>query len=173
MSFRRVIKPAMLATITMTAVGLAARALAGGVGLSVETAPPALAEKGVALLVHTNNCGQAAFLPLEGTAEGLVGGRRRSLPLRLERTPEPGVYALAKQWPDQGAWVLRISTTRPHAATALVKLAAPASTGLASGSNVRIADVKLVYRRASAREVEACLRDVAGAVGALTTAGSR
>jgi hypothetical protein len=44
-----------------------------------------------------------------GTAEGLVAGARKSIPLRLDATSQPGVFAVTRQWPSEGTWLLRIS----------------------------------------------------------------
>jgi len=44
-----------------------------------------------------------------GSAEGMVSGVRRSIPLSLEATDRPGVFAVRRQWPAEGTWIARIS----------------------------------------------------------------
>jgi len=57
---------------------------------------------------------------LAGAAEGMVDGHRQTVPLRFDATSEPGVFAVRRQWPAQGAWMLRI--TLAGSTTALVSL---------------------------------------------------
>ena len=77
------------------------------------------------LVVRTYHHGTQLDQGVRGTAEGLVGAERRSLRLTFDRTAQPGVYALRRQWPAEGRWALVISTgPQDGAATALVALAA-------------------------------------------------
>ncbi len=57
---------------------------------------------------------------MSGTAEGIVSGERRSIALRFDGTSEPGVFALRRQWPARGDWLLRL--TLAGSTTALVSL---------------------------------------------------
>ena len=61
------------------------------------------------LLVHAYHHGTPANFPVNGKAEGIVAGTRRSVELSFTRTSRAGVYALKKQWPEQGNWVLAIA----------------------------------------------------------------
>ena len=65
------------------------------------------------LLVHAFHHQIPVSSPVRGTAEGLVGGERKSIALRFDTTTRPGVYALRKQWSDDGVWSLVISVA-PH-----------------------------------------------------------
>ncbi len=79
------------------------------------------ATRGAVLLVHAaTREGPPAVSALAGTAEGIVAGARRTIPLRFDTTPMPGVFAVRRQWPDQGTWLLRVSLQNT---TALVSLA--------------------------------------------------
>jgi hypothetical protein len=76
--------------------------------------------RGAVLLVHASaREGAPAVRELSATAEGLVNGSRRSMPVRLDVTREAGVFALRKQWPADGTWLLAITF---HRTTALVAL---------------------------------------------------
>jgi hypothetical protein len=80
--------------------------------------------RGAYLLVHAFHHQLPVSSPVRGTAEGLVGGERKSITLRFDSTTRPGVYALRKQWGDEGVWSLVISVV-PHEdniAQALVEL---------------------------------------------------
>ena len=65
--------------------------------------------RGAYLLVHAFHHDTPVQSPVRGTAEGLIGGERKSVALRFDTTPRPGVYALRKQWSDEGVWSLVIT----------------------------------------------------------------
>jgi hypothetical protein len=76
--------------------------------------------RGAAMLVHaTFREGLAQLSDLSGSAEGIVAGARRSIPLRFDSTGRPNVFALRKQWPAEGTWLLRIAL---KSTTAIVTL---------------------------------------------------
>jgi len=88
----------------------ASPALAGGFQLSVET-PAASADPqltNVVLIARTYGCHQPADAKLSASAEGLIDGERRSLPLEL-RSIASGVFAIRQQWPSEGKWVLALT----------------------------------------------------------------
>ena len=78
------------------------------------------ATRGALLLVHAvTREGPAAAAALTGTAEGIVNGARRTIRLQLDPTPTPGVFAVRRQWPTEGTWLLRVSMQNT---TAIVSL---------------------------------------------------
>jgi hypothetical protein len=100
----------------VVALASAPAARAGGFGLSVAL-PPAHSGsrvKAAALLVRAECCYAAPFT-VSARAEGLVNGRRRSIPLRVTQVstdPQGGsVYAIRRQWPRVGVWVLTFTGT--------------------------------------------------------------
>ena len=111
------------------------------------------------LLVHAFHHGTPMNFPIEGTAEGTVDGKRRSVPLRFTRTSRDGVYALRKQWPVEGSWVLSIAVTQEgdSKAGALVELGA-------RGDVVRVTvpttqqGGHMIPRAITGAEIEAALR---------------
>jgi hypothetical protein len=136
------------------AAGLTATAVACPPSLTVS---PAGGAAGVFLVVHAIQGCHPGPLTVTGTAEGLVGGERRSLTLTLEPGTAPDDYQVRRQWPREGVWVLRltVSESGDHA-TALVGVAA-------SG---RIATVREPSRRGTNRpvsdaDVAAMLRSLA------------
>jgi hypothetical protein len=64
------------------------------------------------LVVHAFHHGTPLPLPLTGTAEGIVDGKRRSVPLTFERTSRQGAYAMKNTWGNSGRWVLVITVTQ-------------------------------------------------------------
>jgi hypothetical protein len=72
--------------------------------VSVETRP-----FGAAFLVaRTFRRDTPMPLPLNGTAEGLVNGRRVSVPLRFEQEGDANSFAVPRTWGAEGVWVLNI-----------------------------------------------------------------
>jgi hypothetical protein len=68
------------------------------------------ATRGAAFVVRTYRHDQPEATPLSGSAEGIVDGERRSVALTFTATGRPGVFAVPQTWPDQGAWVVAVST---------------------------------------------------------------
>ena len=68
--------------------------------------------RGAFLLVHAFHHGTPMAFPVSGTAEGLVNGARRTVSLEFRRTSRPGVYALHKQWSDDGVWTLVLAVSQ-------------------------------------------------------------
>jgi hypothetical protein len=90
--------------------------------LSIESPvnPYDASARGAVCLVHARlRDGTPTVADLSGTAEGLVGGARRSVALRFDTTSFTGVFAVRRQWPSEGTWVLRISLM---STTAIVSL---------------------------------------------------
>ncbi len=76
--------------------------------------------RGAVLLVHaTFREGASQLSDLTGSAEGIVDGARRTIPLRFESAGRPSTFALRKQWPSEGTWLLRIAL---KSTTAIVTL---------------------------------------------------
>ena len=76
--------------------------------------------RGALMLVHVSfREGEAHLADLTGTAEGIVAGARRSVPLRFSETGRANTFALARQWPAEGRWLVRLSVRET---TALVML---------------------------------------------------
>ncbi|HEX4933539.1 MAG TPA: hypothetical protein VFV33_10200 [Gemmatimonadaceae bacterium] len=64
------------------------------------------------LVVHAFHHGTPTGFPVSGTAEGIVDGERRSIPLRFTPTSRTGAYALTRQWPSDGTWTLVVSVAQ-------------------------------------------------------------
>lgn len=120
----RILAPfAAVALILASATAVSATALKWPPWLSIEAPvnPFDADARGAVLLVHAAvREGRTSAADLSGSAEGLVRGARRSLPLRFDATSRPDVYAVRRQWPTEGTWILRITLLRNT--TALVTL---------------------------------------------------
>jgi hypothetical protein len=111
-----------LTLVTATAAFAAPALVKWPPWLSIETPvnPFDPATRGAVMLVHGKvHDGTVRASDLSGSAEGIENGRRRSIALRFDSTPLPGVFALRRQWPDQGNWLIRVTLERT---TAIVTL---------------------------------------------------
>lgn len=128
MRFRAVAVAALLST--------AAFVRAGPPWISIEypANPYDRASRGAFLLVHAFHHGQNLALPVSGTAEGLVGGARRTISLEFRATSRPGVFALHRQWPSEGVWTLVLEVRQGEGAgnTAQAAVELAADGGIAS-----------------------------------------
>ena len=116
----RLVSPVRLALAVLCSPVLAAPALACPPQISVER-PAAASPEGPFVLVHAARGCQLGTLRVTGTAEGLLDGARRSIPLEIAPAGTDGVYRVRRQWPSQGVWVLRlVVTVGQGSATALV-----------------------------------------------------
>jgi hypothetical protein len=83
----------------------AAVASAGAFLLTIHAPGPG-ADAGTVLTVRAEGCQDYSHANVTGRAEGLVQGRRQSVALKLVPAGTPGTYAVRRQWPAEGKWVL-------------------------------------------------------------------
>jgi hypothetical protein len=67
--------------------------------------------KSAAFVFRTEGCADPAKSQVGGTAEGVVKGARRSVPLNVTAMSRPGVYAVYQNWPAEGDWVVNLKGT--------------------------------------------------------------
>ncbi len=141
-----------LAIVLALSFAAATTAVAGPPWLTLEFRPHTFA--GV-VMVRTFHHGTAQPRPLTGTAEGLVDGRRRSVPLTFDRIEEPNVFGVTNTWGTEGVWVLNVSVTGDHiGAGAVVGLDRNGEPAFARFPRTAVG----ASRPATPREVEAMLR---------------
>ena len=112
--------------------------------ISIETPPNPYdaASRGAFLLVHAFHHGTPVNFPVSGTAEGIVKGERKTVSLEFKATSRPGVYALHKQWSDDGTWTLVVGVTQGEGEMNTVK----AVVELGANGKVASVDVPTVMR---------------------------
>jgi hypothetical protein len=111
------------------------------------------------LVVRSGGCGDPAAATITATAEGIVDGARRSVPLTLMPMSTPGVHAVPKDWAKRGVWIVNlVGSCAGKTAGAIVSIG--------SAATYRRDAVKLLTHPASAAEIDASLK-------ALTTGGQR
>ena len=139
----------------VAAGGVAAVSLLAG-GFSLEITRPmenseARAKKAV-LAVHTYACAQPENTRITATAEGIVNGRRQSIPLTLEALSQPGTFALTRQWPADGRWMITVTASNPKFGWT------PGEMVRVEGDSVAFDAVKRFSHAPTKNEIEAALR---------------
>ena len=159
----RAARAALCATIGGAALVLSAAtsfpspSFKGGPWMSIEAPvnPYDSAARGAAFVVHTFHHAVPTTLDLEGRAEGLVDGQRRTVPLSLSAA-RTGTFAVRNAWGTKGTWSVVLIATQPApraSIEAVVDIAADGS----------VARVSMPQRMLSAAEIDQGLRARAGA----------
>ena len=149
--------------VMLSLIGSSAAATAGQ-DFALQVGPPVAGSsqqtKKAMLVVRSGGCADPAKARITATAEGLVKGVRRSLPLTLEPLRTPGVHSLPREWSNGGGvWIVSlVGTCAGKTAGAIVALG-PTDT-------YRRESVRLLGHRATAEEIDASLK-------ALATGGSK
>jgi len=156
--------------IAVLGLGLATAAMAGPPWISVELPanPFDRATRGAFLVVHTYHHELAVPYVVSGTAEGLVGGQRRTVRLEASPTGRGGSFAVRRNWGEEGVWVLRLEVAD-----------ADVGAAVGVGADGEVAFVRVPRARSGAPrpvargEVESMLRALADGrpVPALAAAG--
>jgi hypothetical protein len=107
------------------------------------------------LVVRPGGCADPGSAEITATAEGIVDGARRSVPLTLTALPTPGVHAVPKHWARGGVWIVNlVGTCAGKTAGALVPIGPKAT--------FRRETVKLFAHRPTAAEIDASLNALTG-----------
>lgn len=116
-------------------------------------APPA---KTSMLVVRPAGCAEPARAQITATAEGIVNGARRSVPLKLSALPTSGVHAIHREWPNFGVWIVNlVGRCADKTAGAIVSIGGP------QAAYDREA-VKYFPHPATPSEIDASLKALAG-----------
>jgi hypothetical protein len=138
----------------LAVASLVAAAAFGPPWISIETPanPYDSGSRDAYLLVHAFHHGTPVNFPVSGTAEGIVKGERKTVTLEFKSTSRPGVYALRKQWADDGIWTLVIGVTQGNGdfdtAKAIVEI----------GNDGQVASVRVPSRIANGYRVPDVVR---------------
>jgi hypothetical protein len=108
------------------------------------------AAKNAVLLVRAIGCGEPAKAGITATAEGIVDGRRVSLPVKLVALREHGLFAAERSWPTDGRWVLHLRGNYLGRETSTLAQVQPNGEVKRPG--------KMLAKTASAAEIDAMVR---------------
>lgn len=108
-------------------LALAAQLSAGGFWLMLGNpdASPEARSMHAVLTVMSTGCVPPAQAKFVGTAVGVVNGKRQSIPLKLARLSTPGMFALTRQWPAEGKWVIQLVGTNQNMVANVLVAAGP------------------------------------------------
>lgn len=65
------------------------------------------------LVARITACHSPEKTTVQATAEGVVNGLRKSIPLKVVSLSTAGTFAVAQQWPKQGTWAIKMVATNP------------------------------------------------------------
>lgn len=155
---------ALLAALTLVA---STPAIAGPPWIAIEypANPFDAGTRGALLTVRTYHHGEIMSYDVSGTAEGIVDGRRQTMPLDIRRVSQIGMYAVRFQKPAQGTWMLVITARQngSHMATALVSIDSKGGVASVSVPADPIENGRwLVPRKVAAAEIDAMLKANSG-----------
>ncbi|MDQ2844534.1 MAG: hypothetical protein M3Y72_26500 [Acidobacteriota bacterium] len=100
-----------LFALSILAVPLFAGALLLEVGNPASN-PEALRSHAV-LVARITACHSPEKTTVAATAEGVLNGLRKSIPLKVLSLSTAGTFAVAREWPEQGTWVIKMVATNP------------------------------------------------------------
>jgi hypothetical protein len=110
--------------------------------------------RGALLLVHASSReGAPVAANLAGSAQGIVNGTRRTIAIHFDSTSRPGVFAVRKQWPSDGTWLLQISYYNTTAIVVLDRDGEVASVRVPT----RLESGNQIPRAVAAREIDSTL----------------
>ena len=134
---------------------VAAPVFAGALTLQADdpTANPEAVAKNAIVAAHTTACVSPEKTVVTATAEGIVDGKRVSMPLKVIRLSQAGSYAVAREWPASGAWVVKMIATNPDYKNYATSIVVPAESGAESR-----AKAKVFYHAPSEEEIDSVLR---------------
>ena len=141
----------------LTAVASAAVLMAGGFALEIgrPSANPEAQAQHAVLVVRSYACTHPEKTSITAKAEGIVNGKRETIPLKLVPLTGKGTYSVTRQWPAEGRWVIALSATNSAFAWQ------PSAIVNVNGDDADFANVKRVNRNPTSEEVEAALNTTA------------
>lgn len=159
----RAMRAAMIATLGGATLMLSAATSSstwfkGGPWISIETPsnPYDASTRGSLFVVHTFHHAVPTDMQLEGRAEGLVDGHRRTVPLTLSKGVQTGSYGVRNEWGTKGTWSVLLTATQPAPKVSIQAV-------VDVGADGTVARVTLPNRMQTTADVDRSLRERAGA----------
>jgi hypothetical protein len=115
--------------------------------------PEALAKNAV-LVARITACHSPEKVHVTATAEGIVDGSRQSIPLNVISLSSPGTFAVTREWPHKGAWVVKMVATNPDYKNYATGVLVPAE-----GDTVRWTAAKQYFRAPTPEDIAAVLEN--------------
>ncbi|HEY7304263.1 MAG TPA: hypothetical protein VH601_09125 [Bryobacteraceae bacterium] len=144
--------------LTLTAASLTAVSLVAGtfvLEIGRPSANPEAQAKHAVLVVRSAACAHPEKTNITGNAEGVVNGKRRTIPLTLVPLSGAGSFAVTRQWPTEGKWVLTLVAANSDYEWH------PSAIVSVTGSSADFAQVKRANQAPTVEEIEAALNATA------------
>jgi hypothetical protein len=127
MLLTRILSATRRPSVLLGALALVASvAIANAETFRLEVGPPVAAgaqykTKGALFAARPRGCTDPSAVQMNGTAEGLVAGRRQSIPLKLVNLAD-GVRVATSQWTAEGTWIVVLNAicSNPRATAAAI-----------------------------------------------------
>lgn len=150
---RMKVKVLALAAAAAGAVSL----LAGGFSLDIgrPSANPEAQAKHAVLVVRVSSCSHPEKTNIAATAEGVVNGKRRTIPLTLVPLSGTSTYALTRQWPSEGKWVVTLVVANSDYQWQ------PSAIVSVNAETADLAQVRRANRAPTEEEIDAALNSMA------------
>ena len=149
----------LFTALTLTAFGTA---LAGPPWISIEypANPYDATSRGAFLTVRTYHHREFQSRTVTGTAEGVVEGKRQTMPLDIRAGSQPGMYVVRWQRPAVGRWVLVINSGSGGItdATAVVEISPTGTVANVTVPTRAIANGWVSPRAVATSEIDALLQ---------------
>jgi len=143
-----VVKPAVLLAL----LGWTAAAEPFSLQIASAVAGQSANVKSAAFVFRSQGCAEPEKMDVIAKAEGRVNGERRTVPLQLRPAASAGAFAVIRQWPPEGVWVINLAAKcGSSTAGALV---VPGEGGPNRGAS------KFMAQAATEKEIEAALRSL-------------
>jgi hypothetical protein len=144
---------------TLLAMALAATAWGADFSLAIGNPvavalPDGVVKKDIGMAVRAENCADASKAQVTGVAEGVVNGKRRSIPVRVVPGATAGAFAVSHDWPREGSWIVNLTGHCGNSTASAVVPIGP--NGFIRESS------KFFPRAATAGEVESVVKTLAG-----------
>jgi hypothetical protein len=118
--------------------------------------------RGAVFLVHAQVRDHVPQLSdVTASAEGIVNGSRQTITVRLDATSQPGVFAVRKQWPSEGTWLVCVTLLKE---TSAIVTLAPDGTVASTHIPMDSKDTRLA-RAATPQMIDSTLAALSSARG--------
>ncbi len=147
--------------LTFSAILTTGAALvAGGFVLEIgnPSANPEAKAQHAVLVVRGYACANPEKTTVTATAEGIANGKRETIPLKLISLSGQSNYAITRQWPAQGEWVVSVVGSNPRFQWQ------PADIVHVQGDSADFTSVRQLSHAPTAADVEAALHTTAVAL---------
>jgi hypothetical protein len=136
------------------ALSLASPVFAGALLLEIGNPSNNLEAKGkqAVLIARTTACHSPEKTAVTATAEGIVDGSRKTIPLNVIPLSKPGTFIVRRAWPEQGDWAIKMIATNPDYKNYATGVLVPVEK-----DSFQWAAVKHYFHAPSAAEIDAVL----------------